>query len=62
MLTCTVYLLLNGVSPVMAASTEPEEGLETNGNWSHVAVDLNSLNKLEKEILTASPSSVATSM
>ena len=45
----------------VASSTEPGGGLETNGNCSHVEVDLNSLNIFEKEILMVSPSSVAKS-
>ena len=49
------------VSAIVASSTDPGTGLDTKGNCSHVEVDLNSLNMFEKEILTARPSSVATS-
>lgn len=56
-------LLLNtDASPTVTSSTDPGGGLDTNGNCSHVEVDLNSLNMFEKEILMVSPSSVATSI
>ena len=54
-------LLIVPASPRVTSSTEPGGGLDTNGNCSHVDVDLNSLNMFEKEIRMVSPSSVATS-
>ena len=39
----------------------PLAALHANGNCSHVDVDLNSLNKFEKEIRTTNPSSATVS-
>ena len=46
----------------VTACTVPLVALQMKGNWSHVDVDLNSLNKFEKDILTTRLSCVATSM
>ena len=58
----TISLPFKGKEADVTDSTLPGTGFEMNGNCNHVDVDLNSLKRLEKEILTMIPSCVATSL